>query len=104
MVMIKSNAWRALAKVERRGLLAASVVTITIFRPRFVGGEKIEKVFMIGDALRTEKFESIKDLEDWLKKQSGSSGLKWGILYYVIDKITEVVGDFEIRDVMEVGV
>ncbi len=104
MKKVRSGAWSALVSAERVGIRAATKVEITIFRPRFVGGERIVKTFMVGDALRTEKFESIKDIEDWLKRQSGSAGLKWGVIYSVIDQVTELVGDFEVRDVVEVDV
>ncbi len=104
MVSIKSGAWTATVAVERVGMVAASRVTVTIFCPRAVGGEKIVRTFMVGDALRTEKFDSISTIEDWLKRFSGSAGLKWGVIYSVIDQMTEIVGDFEILDVMEVDV
>ncbi len=95
---VKSGgAWGAMVVVySSENLQAALDVSIDIWcKEKRVAGRN----FKIGDALRTEKFERVGDVEVWLSEHSGSASLKWGVLWSVIDQLTEAnwkFGDFQI--------
>ncbi len=98
MNYVKSGAWTALVSISaKNGLCSALHVSIDVeCRSRRVAGRD----FWIGEALRTEKFEAIADIEKWLSQNIGSAGLKWGIIWSVVDQVTEgdnrKFGDFQI--------
>lgn len=70
--------WEAeIERIPNNGPKAAMHVSIDLYiGPKLMA----EKEFRIGTALNTRKFESLSDVEKWLKSACESADLKWDIM------------------------
>lgn len=58
------------------------------------------RVFKIGSAVKSCKFEKIEDVEKWLSEDSNVCGvsLKWAVLGVVVSKISYIFSSYKTKE------